>query len=374
MEWVMRMKKVMIVLLVLAVLLAGLFLWKGGHHALYAAGVLEQWLDADSADQTLTLQLQRGGFSIHAPTGQLRPNVDQWTLTADTFWTEYNDEEICGLTADGITVYLHRGILYTDTGRSYALPELPSLDRLAAGLLLYGRVTRQGNCYTLTMDTEELELTASMTVDEGIRSMTVMVLLPEQTIHATLVPQPTQPHPIPRSVSDAMVRAKTEPPKSLQEPLQVLLPALEGLLPLSGDLMLDISCGILELTERVELTLDQGKAILSRSGIQVDAALPQDLSRLSPAAAALLVLRNADLTQSSDTAVFSLAIPGETATELMESLIPQASGLGIRLTESSLTMTIAGNRLTGAAISAAGEVPFLFTTIPVTFSANLTVN
>ena len=54
MERVMHMKKVLIVVLALTLLLGGLFFWKGGHHAIVLSEMVEEWLDEDTADQSLT--------------------------------------------------------------------------------------------------------------------------------------------------------------------------------------------------------------------------------------------------------------------------------------------------------------------------------
>ena len=76
---------------------------------------------------------------------------------------------------------------------------------------------------------------------------------------------------------------------SIMEPLEVLLPAFENLLPLEGDLDLGISCGILELSETVRLAVSDGNATITRDGIIIDLTLPGEVSELSPAAAALLL-------------------------------------------------------------------------------------
>ena len=375
-QMVMRMKKYLILIFVLILVLSGIFLWKGGHHAIFLSDALEEWLDADQADQSLTLQFSRGGFYTDDAAGQVRPKVDQWIVTADTFWTEYGDDEVYGLTVGGITAYLRDGVLYMDTGKAYALPDLykwsAQARRLALGILLHGRVTKNGNTYHLRMETGELELSASVTVDRTIQNLTVQAVLPDEAVlHATLTPKTTQSHPIPQPVADAMVLAQMERPMSLWEPLEILLPAMEDLLPLSGQLELGIASGILELSETVELTIRDGNVSIARSGIQMD--LSADLSRFSPAALGLLALRSGTFTQQEDLATVELSIPGDATAALTESLIPQAAGLGITYDDSTLTLSISNGQLTGAAIKAGGSVPFLFTTIPVSFTANLTI-
>lgn len=362
------------VLAALALLLAGLFFYRGGHHALVVSEALEQWLDADSADQTLTLQFTHAGFHADDTADLIRPGADRWTLTADTFWTEYADDEIFGLTAGGITAYLRKGILYMDTGRAYALPDGRAVSeparRLAYGLLLYGRMTKDGNTYHLTMDTDELYLRASVTLDRTLQHLTLSAAFPDGSgIYADLTPREVQSHPIPRTVTDAMVRAQMEQPMSLSEPVELLLPALEHLLPLTGKLDLRIASGILELSETVDLSIANGNVCLSRGGVLVE--LPLDPDALSPAALGLLALRNGDFSTLGNTSSVTVTLPGETVAELTAALIPQTSGLDILFHQSSLVLTITDGKLTQASIGADGEVPFLFTAIPLSFSAEL---
>ncbi len=358
----MQMKKLLIVILAVLLLLVGLFFWKGGHHALYLSDLWKDWLDADNADQSITLHLQM-------------PDLRQIELTADTFWTEYADRKVFGLTASGVSAYLDRGILYLDTGRAYALPDVTGRVReLATGLLLYGRITKSGDTYQISMKTDGLDLMVSVTADTAVRAVTVDARLPDGTsVKASLTPKLPVPHPIPQSVADAQVRSAMEPPMPIQEPLDVLIPAFEGLVPLRGDLNLGVSCGILELSETVGLTVLDGKASIERNGVLLELALPEELKGLSPAAGALLLLRDGEFTRSGENAEFSVILPADSATALLEALVPQAKGLGITLDSSRLTLHICAGTLRTATMSAEGSVPFLFTTIPVTFSAELTV-
>lgn len=349
------MKKFLIVLLVVVLILAGLFFYRGGHHALVLADSLDDWLDADCADQILTVDYQSS------------------TLSLNSFWTEHNDERIFGLTAEGITAYLRGRNLYLDTGKAYALPEMPelkqSLNRLSMGLLLYGRVTKTGDIYQISMKTEELDLDIS--TDRAFRNVTIKAALSDGTmIDAALASKDPVPHPIPQPVLESMSR--TEPPMSLSEPLEVLLPAAENLLPLAADLKLGVSCGILEVSETVQLTIQDGKAALIRKGIRLD--LPMDLSALPPVAMAAVLLREGDFTRTGDGAVFAVDLPAEAATELLGALVPQAAELGITLGDSALNLYFSADHLDSASLAANGSVPFLFTTIPVEFSAVLTVS
>ena len=372
------MKKVMLVLLALLLIVAVVFFWKGGHHALAMAELMEEWLDTDNADQNLIVQVQTPGFETDASTGQIKPTVQQWSLIADSFWTEYADRRIFGLSVQGITAYTDGRTLCLDSGQAYSLPELSVLrqkaERLVMGLLLHGRVTKSGDTYRMVMDTDELELDVSVTADRVVRTARVNAVMHDGTaVRISLTAKDPTLHPIPREISDAMVRSVMEPPMSILEPLEVLLPAFENLLPLEGDLDLGISCGILELSETVRLAVSDGNATITRDGIIIDLALPGEVSELSPAAAALLLLRDGQFTRQEDTADLSVSLSGDTTAAILEALVPQAAGLGITLEHSTLSLRIQAGKLTSAAISADGTVPFLITTIPVAFSAALTI-
>ena len=98
----MHMKKVLIVILALTLLLGGLFFFKGGHHAIALSEMVEEWLDEDTADQSLTLMVSIPGVRVDGK-GTARPHIQQYSLNADTFWTEYADQPLFGLTAEGLT-------------------------------------------------------------------------------------------------------------------------------------------------------------------------------------------------------------------------------------------------------------------------------
>ncbi|MBQ7099486.1 MAG: hypothetical protein IJO05_07205 [Oscillospiraceae bacterium] len=370
------MKKLLTVFLVLVLIAGGLFLWKGGHHALFLAETIEQWLDADDADQSVTVQLQRPGFT--AEDGTLNPQVEQLSLSADTFWTEYHDRPLFGLTTQGVTVYTDGKILYLDTGKSYSLPELSGLRKtareIAFGLLLHGRVTKDGDTYRVTMDTDKLELHADLTADRTIRAATVTAVLPDETaLSLSMQTKEPAPHTIPQPVLDAMVRSRMEPPMPLTEPLEHLLPALETLLPLEGSLTLGVECGILNLSETAILRMDGEKAELERRDTTVTLALPADFSRIDPAALALLLLRSGSYSRSDQAAQFDLSLPADTTNSLCSTLVPQLTELGITFAESRATVAITEGSISSILLTADGEVPFLITTIPVSFRAELTI-
>ena len=369
------MKKLLIVFLVLLALVAGLFGWKGGHHAIFLADSMEEWLDSDNSDQSLTVQYQKPDFSAE-DTGKLQPLVRQWSFTADTFRTEYHDAPILGVTAAGCTAYLRDGIVYMDTGRAYTLPDLSGVKsrarELATGLLLYGRVRKTGDSYEISMTRPELELHITVNADPGGRRIHVRAQTADKSvIQATLTENASQPHSIPQPVLDAMVRSKMEPPMSLTEPLNVLLPAFENLLPLQGDLSLTVECGILNVSDTAVLRLDSEKAELERNGTIVALPLPETFSSADPAALALVLLRSGSFTLDGSSAEVRLDLTPETTRELCTALVPRLADLSITYGDSQALLTLQDNALKSVTLTAAGEVPFLLTTIPVSFQGVL---
>ena len=66
--------------------------------------IVEEWLDEDTADQTLTLMLMKPDITVD-DRGQVKPVVRRMSLNADSFWTEYHDRSLFGLTAEGMTAW-----------------------------------------------------------------------------------------------------------------------------------------------------------------------------------------------------------------------------------------------------------------------------
>ena len=373
----MRMKKTLIVILALLFVLGGLFFWKGGHHAILLSERMEEWLDEDTADQTLSLMISAPGARVDE-NGTVRPHIQQYALNADSFWTEYADRPLFGLTAQGMTAWTDGKNLYMDTGKAYALPELSQarkdLRKLAVGMLLHGRVTKHDDTYSLTIKTEELELYVDITADSRVQAMDLMAILPDDTaVNLSIVPKTAQAHPVPQAVADAMVHAKMESPMDIREPLELLLPALEEVLPLEGDLTLGVESGILKLEETVKLRLSSEKAELERKGVIVTLDLPVEPATLEPLGAALLLLRNGDFLIDGNDAQIHVTLPPEATDQLCAALVPELENLGFTFGESKAVVSIQGGKLSAVTLSAAGEVPFLATTIPLSFHAELNI-
>ena len=373
MERVMHMKKVLIVILALILLLGGLFFWKGGHHAIALSEMVEEWLDEDTADQSLTLMVSIPGVRVDGK-GTARPHIQQYSLNADTFWTEYADQTLFGLTAEGLTAWTDGKNLYMDTGKAYALPQLQQwrkeLRKLSVGMLLHGRVTKHGDTYNLTMKSGELELEMDITADTRVQSVILIMVLPDDTaVHLAITTKAAASHPVPREISDAMVRSKMEPPMALTEPLEILLPAVESMIPLTGELKLGVDCGILSISDAGTLHITQEQMVLKRR----DTELTFPMQDVQPLPAALLLLRHGDFSIDGQDAAVTVLLPPETTAALCTALVPQIADMGMTFPESRATLTIVGGKVTGADLRVEAEVPFLVTTIPLTFTAELNI-
>lgn len=378
MNGVMRMKKTLIMVAVLLLILGGLFFWKGGHHALFLADRLEDWLDSDAGAATLTLDYQPPEFEVDPETGRLTPLSGQFSLSAEGGWCEFDDDTLYSLTMGPVSAYVLDDVVCLDSGRAYTLPDLSTLSGsagdLRTGLLLYGRVTKDGDTYTVSMDTKELELTVKITADKTITSVTGSALLSDGTqITGSVVPHEPMSAAIPDAVSDALLRSKTEPPVAVTELLDVVLPAMENLMPLSGELTLGVECGILEVSETADFRLSGNKAELERSGIIVTIDLPRELEGADPTALALLLLRNGEFSQENGVSSFRIVLPSETTNELCASLVPQIRELGMDFSESQALLTFSEGALRTVSMNAEGSVPFLFSPLPVSFRAELNI-
>ena len=160
---------------------------------------------------------------------------------------------------------------------------------------------------------------------------------------------------------------------NIRKPLELLLPALEELLPLEGDLTLGIESGILKLEETVKLRLSSEKAELERKGVIVTLDLPVEPATLEPLGAALLLLRNGDFLIDGSDAQIHVTLPPEATDQLCAALVPELGNLGFTFGESKAVASIQDGKLSAVTLSAAGEVPFLATTIPLSFHAELKI-
>lgn len=379
MNGVMRMKKLLIVILVLLLILGGLFFWKGGHHALMLCEILEEWADADQATQSLSIQIQKPDFEADTAAEELKPLVRQMSISLESFWTEYADRDVLGFETGGATAYLCEGILYMDTGRCYALPNLEKLRKsvrdLATGLLLHGRATKEADTYHIDMKTDALELHVCVTADTQLRAISLNCITQDKTaITASLVPQKTVPRAIPQEVADAMVQAKMEPPISLSEPLEALKPLASNLEALQADAKFAVDCGILEVEGNGVVTMEDGKLVLTNDLGVVELTSLDKFKNLSPAAAAMMLLRSADYVPGDTGAEFRMEVPTYAVYSFAETLIPQFAQLPIELKDCQMVLRIPVEGPAVIHLQTDGTVPLVLVEIPLTFTADFTLN
>jgi hypothetical protein len=213
-----------------------------------------------------------------------------------------------------------------------------------------------------------------ITADTRVQAVNLTVILPDDScVQLSLTAKDPVSHPIPQEVADAMVHAKMEPPMDIREPLELLIPALEELLPLEGDLTLGVESGILKLEETVKLRLNSEKAELERKGVIVSLDLPVEPAAQEPVGAALLLLRNGDFLISGSDAEIAFTLTPDATGQLCAALVPELGNLGMTFGESRAVVSIREGKMSQITLSAAGEVPFLVTTIPLSFRAELNI-
>ncbi len=352
------MKKLLICLLLLLALPVGLFFWKGGHYALELAPKLAAALDSPTALQHLECTL----------------NGDDTRLTADITWQPHGSGRIYGLADQG--VYVHGNVLILDNGRSYSLPRLQAdndMRRAVFGILAYGRIVKDGDEYLLTAQAEGLELKLSITAGKTVTAASGSFRYKNTAIQGSVTSLPTEPRDIPAAVEDAIVLATMEPPPDLEDALKALVPALEQLKDLEADVSLGVACGVLNLEETVQVAVQNGTALITREGMELEIDLPGILETVEPIPAAVAILRAGEFSQEGDIASFRLALPEGTAGDLCTEAVPQLAELGVRFSDAAAELAISEGRLQTITLTANGKVPFLITEIPITFQAVFSV-
>lgn len=348
------MKKLLYPLLILLLLLTAVFFWRGGHHMLFLASAAGEWLDSDTSDQTIRVQ------------------TDGLTFSADTFWTEYNDQLLLGLESGEYCAYFHEGIVILDNGKSYAL-SLPRFDRKQVLQLALGRVTKSGDLYTYTIETDTLSIRADIRAGETIETIHAEVqCTPEGraiSFSADVVVNPEESHTLPQPVRDAIVLAQMEPPLPLQELLDALQPVLQHLDDTEADVSFSAECGILEVHESGVLRRENGALVLQCGDREIPLDMLGDVSRLTPEAAALMLLRNTEFSKTETGATFCLILPPEDVYEFCQTLVPQFVELPITLKEAQVILQISGENLDRITFTTGGSVPLILANIPITLTA-----
>lgn len=362
MKSVMRMKKVLIgllaVVLVLILAAAGFFFWKGGHHALYLWSTARELLESE------------------ASTHNVKVNIEGMELSAEAFWLDREGGRVYGLESGAFGVYLQDQVVYMGSGIAYTLPPAESdpvpLWKLIAGAAIYGQVSKEGDHYRFHMEVPEMGLSAEVTTDASLENISFSGCFPVSgtPIHLQAqVAHVDEPPTIPKQVSDAMVLAAFEPPMLLTEPMEAARTATRDLLPLTAELKLGVSCGILEHSETVAFTMDTKKAELEREGIIVTFALPPELSMVPTEILSLFVLHSGEYHELDGVTLFRFWIPEDMTAQLCTALVPQVEDMGITFQSSEALLAIVDGRLATVQITAEGSVPVFFTSIPLSFLA-----
>lgn len=340
----------------------GFFLCRGGHHAFAVYRAVENWLMAESSDQ------------------QIQAEFDGFQLDAHLYWEDRGGSRIWGLEQDEFRVYLWDDVLYTDSGAAYAVDPLPQVEnpmlRFMTAMLIGGHIEKDDDRYLLRMELTDLTLSAEISVaeDGSFQSGTLHYDSDSVNLRASAEKRMTRSHRLPQRVLDAMVRAEMEAPIPIREPLTTLIDALRCWDMKCYDSTLSIECGILNVSQKGQLLLADDEAILEYEGYTLNIRLPDTLADADPTVMALAVLYGAEYTVDGSISRFHMALPAEETAELTEKLIPQAADLGFTFETCEAELIVKDETLSSVTIRASGTVPFLLTTIPITFTAQFLVN
>ncbi len=343
------MKKTLVALVLALALLAGFGFLRGWHHTLALLPKLNDWLQGQVSAQTV--ELTGGGLQ----------------LQSQLFWQDYGGDRIYGSPEAGI--YLLEDLLVMDSGRAYAL-ELPEPSRSALwSLLLLGKMTRTETDYHFEAGGDGWSLQADFRAGDQLEQIRANAVLEGSPWSVTIRRQEAQPQQIPAAVRDAIVLARMERPMNLREPLEALLPALAALEAPTADVTLGVECGILNLSETVQMEVRGDTALLRREDLEFQVSIPDALENLSPVAVGLLLLKHGEFQPTEDGALFRCTPPPGDTEELSEDLVPQLLNLGLTFDTASAEITIRDGRIRSVDLAAGGTVSLLITTLPIAFSA-----
>ncbi len=350
------MRKLFAVLGVLLLLVTGLFFYKGGYHALAVLPKLEGLLSQDSGSYL----------------AEVHVNGDEAVFQSPLQWEGSGEKRIWSLPEYG--VYVQEEILVLDNGKAYELemPELP--DNLLWGLVLHGRMTRGNDGqYAFNAEADGWSLNVRITCPEKVDNADLQLTYPGGTLGLFLAPEDTPPAPVSQTVRDALVLANMEEPMELSEPLKALTPLME-LDSLAADVTLGVECGLLNLTESARLTVENGNCTVTRQGVEFEIALGENGTAFNPLPLGLALLKYGEYTPTESGAIFQIDLPTAETEAICAQLVPQLADLGLTFNTASATLTVGREKLQSLTLTAGGTVPFLFSDIPIGFTADIQVN
>lgn len=349
-----------LVLLAAVLIAAGGWLYARGFGGLLTVWRLTRdWAAAEQADFQLTVQ------------------SEEFSLTAEGWWDTEPEGRVLYLQVRGFPVYAQNGILATDSGRSYALPEIPiteqNLRELALAALLEGEITKQDSTWHLSLPQEGISLTVWSADDRlsGLQVTCAPVISGKATpLTLSLTAAEPQTHSIPEKIRTAL--AASDPP-ALTEVLEPLISAaadLSARQTLEGALTVAVDCGILTVDETFRAVYDpaKGTLLLKTEYAEIPVTLPQTETPLSPAVLPMLLLRSGAMTETDEGCVWDIALEPELTKELCTALIPELADLDLSFSAMEAQILVRGGAFASASLTAGGEIPFLMTEIPISLT------
>ena len=351
------------ILLVLIGLLVGIGIHLGLPHAWHLGVLLEDLLRQDQLD---------GSFSLQ---------YDGQTLDGSVFRRRQGDEELYGCTILGIPFYYGDETLILENGRAYDLDDLlPEEDpELPLWKLLFVGIDREkapdSRIYRAELERIQLgmsqltNLKFSATERTGQLSELSLGLLWDGTpLQLTLKRDGPQVREIPSEVWRSL-KAEQVPSIQLLGPLLHAFRTLPQ--PLCAELDLKADCGPIQLTNSMMLYGTQrGIYLERRSGLEQLSQLHSTNQALL--AAGYLFLRDGRMEVVGSSGSYGLIFPAEQVQRFCTQMVPELEQLPITYEDSSLILSVKNDRLQSVSFRCGGQMPFLFSTLPVSLGLELT--
>ena len=299
---------------------------------------------------------------------------------------EIMDDYFYDATLGDIHVYFHDDAIYLDNGRGYDLSEflerLPDDPEDMLWILLFADCTWENDipCFEITASTldrmerlrPEIRSYRALLTGCTLRvSQDLQIKIPELA-SVTVRSGTGAVDPIPTDLLMVMKAESAEPVSNIL-PLVYASLALADASAFGADAELTLECGPLPIQDSAQLYVTPEGLWLQRSGssfaIGIEGIIQNKQAFLG---AGYLLCRNGSVTQNTNgDYIYSLVLDTDAVSSFFSQALPEAAGLGIEFQQAQCAITVSDHRLSRIKLSCNGEMPFLITRLPISFSVDL---
>ena len=316
---------------------------------------------------------------------------------ASVSWDTVLEKRYVTVNSGPDSIYLHDGALYFSSGNGYRLdglmenlPFTAEQLRMAQLFIPWEAYRDSGyRAWRLALPEEPGILLRTLLPDveqywDQLRTLNLClyeesgnlryVLLEGDDLSVYLELKAQQPELVPTELLMQMGTASLPDIRTL-EPLFRACMDLYETETVQGDLHIHVECGPLPVQETARVLLSPDGLFLGR-GEQWTAMLPDSVGRQEFLLGIGWTLLKEGVWEPSepDGGTMSLTLnAGDIRTSLF-SIIPELEGLDLALDDGELTVRIEGNQFSGMDLTDTGQIPFLFTEIPLSVHLELTLD